>query len=51
MCFERNTENETFVFKNKIKLLRKKINVISIDNKLTLKHIFKNLCKKDLQKV
>ena len=52
MCFGRNTEDETFVFKNKImkNSEEQKILGINIDNKLDFKSYVKNLCKKASQK-
>ena len=52
MCLGRNTENETFVFKNKImkNSEEQKILGLIIDNKLNFKMHVKNLCKKNLAK-
>ena len=52
MCLRRNTENETFVFKNKIitNCEEEEILGVEIDNKLIWKCHVKNLCKKSLEK-
>ena len=52
MCLERNTENKTFVFKNKImkNSEEQKILGIIIDNRLNSKSHAKNLYKKPRKK-
>ena len=53
VCLGRNTENEAFVFKNKIMKNgeEQKILGIIVDNKLTFKRHTKNLCQKASQKI
>ena len=50
MCLERNTENKTFVFKNKIMKNSEEILGIIIDNRLNSKSRAKNLYKKPRKK-
>lgn len=53
MCLRKNTENEPFVFKNKVirNSVKKKIIGVIFDNKPTSKRHVKNLRKKISQKV
>ena len=53
MCLGTNTDNERFVFKNKIMKSSEEQKIIGviIDNKLNFKSHVKNLCKKVSQKV
>ena len=53
MCFEKDTTNETFIFKGLVMKNSKeqKILGVTIDNKLTLKSHIKNLCKKASQNI
>ena len=53
MCLEKDTRNETFIFKGCVMKNSKEQKVlgVTIDDKLTFKSHIKNFCKKASQKI
>ena len=51
MCLEKDTRNETFIFKGCVMKNSKEQKVLGVTDKLTFKSHIKNFCKKASQKI